>query len=225
MKIANNQRGEATGTKILDAALELFREQGFENTTMRGIAEKAQVATGAAYYYYASKDAIVMDFYRRSCDEMQRMLEDALAGTRGLEAGLRAIIQVKLTQFAPNRDVLRALLRNGADPSYALSPFSAETRQIRDLDISWFQRAISQSGMRISKDLAPHLPGVLWFFQMGVIFFWITDESSQQARTARLLPLACKTAAMLVRFSSLPLMRPLRKPVLELIEIATGIER
>ena len=39
---------------------------------MRGIAERAGVATGAAYYYYASKDAIVMDFYERACDQMQK---------------------------------------------------------------------------------------------------------------------------------------------------------
>ncbi|MGB9079563.1 MAG: helix-turn-helix domain-containing protein, partial [Terracidiphilus sp.] len=52
-------KAEETGTRILDAALALFRQEGFDNATMRGIAEKAGVATGAAYYYYPSKDAIV----------------------------------------------------------------------------------------------------------------------------------------------------------------------
>ena len=74
-----DSKSDATGGKILSAALELFREQGFDAATMRGIAERAKVATGAAYYYYASKDAIVMDFYRRSCDEMQQKLTAALA--------------------------------------------------------------------------------------------------------------------------------------------------
>jgi AcrR family transcriptional regulator len=57
-----DSKAEATAGKILDAALALFREQGFDAATMRGIAERAEVATGAAYYYYPSKDAIVMDF-------------------------------------------------------------------------------------------------------------------------------------------------------------------
>ena len=38
---------------------------------MCGISERAGVATGAAYYYYPSKDAIVMDFYQRAWDGMQ----------------------------------------------------------------------------------------------------------------------------------------------------------
>ena len=215
-------KAEATASKILDAALELFREQGFDAATMRGIAERAGVATGAAYYYYASKDAIVMDFYQRSCDELQDKIRLALKSINSLERGLNELIRVKLTHFEPNRDVLRALLRNGADPNYPLSPFSGETKQIRDLDMSWFHQVIGQSGVRVPRDLAPCLPGVLWFFQMGVILFWVTDDSPRQGRTAKLLPLACKVVASLLRFSSLPLMRPLRKPVLELIEIVGG---
>ena len=49
--------------------------------------EKAGVATGAAYYYYPSKDAIVMDFYQRSCAEMQPKIEAALEAAAGLENG------------------------------------------------------------------------------------------------------------------------------------------
>src|SRR5436305_11056650 len=105
-------RAEETGKKILEAALELFRQEGFDRTTMRDIAQAANVATGAAYYYYVSKDAIVMDFYRRSSEEMQPKIEAALEGATGLEAKLRELIRVKLTHFGPNRGVLRALLRN-----------------------------------------------------------------------------------------------------------------
>src|SRR5215470_8405519 len=128
-------KAEATGLRILDAALELFRQQGFDNTTIRDIARKAGVATGAAYYYYPSKEAIVMDFYRQSSAAMQPKIEGGLSEVTGLEARLRTLIGVKLDHFGPDRTVLRALLRNGADPAYALSPFSAETREIRDADI------------------------------------------------------------------------------------------
>jgi AcrR family transcriptional regulator len=215
-------KAEETGFRILEAALALFRKEGFDTTTMRDIAKKARVATGAAYYYYPSKDAIVMDFYQRSCAEMQPKIEAALQEARGLETRLRQLIQVKLVHFAPNRGVLRALLRNGADPRHPLSPFSPETKEIRDIDIDWFRRILVDCGMRIPRDLELHLPGVLWFFQMGVIFFWVIDESQDQARTARLLDLAARSVATLIRVSALPLMRPLRKTALQLIEVVKG---
>ena len=212
-------KAEETSLKILNAALELFRQQGFESTTMRDIAQRAGVATGAAYYYYDSKDAIVMDFYLRSSAEMQPKIEAALSHARGLESRLRALIQVKLAHFEPNRVVLRALLRNGADPKHPLSPFSAQTKAIRDTDMAWFSRILVDCGVRIPRDLEPHLPSALWFFQMGMILFWVIDDSPHQSRTERLLELATKVIANLVRVSAVPFMRPLRKTALQLIEI------
>ena len=215
-------KSEETRARILNAALTLFRERGFESATMRDVAEEAGVATGAAYYYYPSKDAMVMDFYRRSCAEMQPKIEAALEHATGLERRLRELIRVKLQHFAPNRSVLRALLRNGADPKNPLSPFSPETQEIREIDIAWFRRILVDCGVRIPRDIGPHLPGVLWFFQMGVIFFWVIDESREQARSNRLLDLAAKGVTSLIRVSALPLMRPVRKAALELVEIVKG---
>src|ERR1700676_3405273 len=101
--INQTAKAEETSLKILDAALDLFREQGFDTATMRDIAAKAGVATGAAYYYYPSKDAIVMDFYHRSCADMQTKIQVAIEHIDGLEARLRELIRVKLVHFAPNR--------------------------------------------------------------------------------------------------------------------------
>lgn len=215
-------KSDETRERILNAALTLFRERGFDTGTMRDIAQKAGVANGAAYYYYVSKDAIVMDFYQRSCTEMQPKIEAALEHATGLERRLRELIRVKFIHFAPNRGVLRTLLRNGADPTHPLSPFSPETKEIRDIDIAWFRRILIDCGVRIPRDLEPHLPGILWFFQMGVIFFWVIDESPDQAHSNRLLDLAAKSVTSLIRVSALPLMRPVRKAALELVEIVKG---
>jgi len=40
-----------------------------------------------------------------------------------------------------------------------------------------------------------------------VIFFWIIDDSPNQARTARLLELSAKSVASLIRVSALPILR------------------
>jgi AcrR family transcriptional regulator len=220
--MASTPKAEETGRRILDSALELFRLEGFDTATMRDIARKAGVATGAAYYYYPSKDAIVMAFYRRACEEMQPRLEAAIKLRANLETRLRELIRVKLVYFAPDRGILRALLRNGADPKHPLSPFSPQTSEIREIDIAWFRRILVDCGTKIPRDIEPHLPGVLWFFQMGIIFFWVIDESADQTKTARLLELAAKSVVFLIRVSALPLMRPLRKTALQLIAIVEG---
>lgn len=215
-------KSEETRRRILSAALKLFHDRGFEAATMRDIAEEAGVATGAAYYYFPSKDAIVMEFYRRSSAEMQPKIEAALDKATRLEQRFHDLIRVKWAHFAPHRGVLRALLRNGADPGYPLSPFSSQTKEIREIDIGWFRRLVVDCGVRIPKDLEPHLPDVLWFFQMGAIYFWVIDESPRQAKSDRLLAIAARSIAALIRISALPLMRPVRKAALEVVQIVKG---
>src|SRR6478672_7813407 len=96
-------KAQATGEKILDVALALFRTQGFDSTTMRDIAAKAGVATGAAYYYYPSKDAIVMAFYQRTFDEMRTKIQKVVDAPGSLEVRMRELIRVKLEHFGKNR--------------------------------------------------------------------------------------------------------------------------
>jgi hypothetical protein len=103
-----------------------------------------------------------------------------------------------------------------------LSPFNTQTKEIRDIDLAWFRHILADCETKIPRDLEPDLPGVLWLFQMGVIFFWVIDDSPNQARTERLLGVAARSVASLVKVSGLPFMRPLRKTALQLIQIVKG---
>jgi len=177
------------------------------------------VATGAAYYYFDSKDAIAMAFYQQAQSDMAPLLEHAVAASGDLRQRIHALLEVKLRYFAPNRSLLRALAAH-TDPEHPLSPFSEQTREIREGDVKFFERALDGSGVRVARDLAPHLPRLLWLYQMGLIFFWLADRSPGQVRTARLTGRSLHLLVNLLKLGGLPLMRPLRRTVLELIEIA-----
>ena len=58
-----------------------------------------------------------------------------------------------------------------------------------------------------------------------MIFFWVIDDSPRQVRTDRLLDLATKSVAFLIRVSTLPLMRPLRKTAIQLVQIVKGEDK
>ncbi|HLK47310.1 MAG TPA: TetR family transcriptional regulator [Bryobacteraceae bacterium] len=218
-ELKSGSKGEETRQRILNAALALFHERGLENATMREIAEKAGVATGAAYYYFSSKDAIVLAFYERAAQETALQIDQVLEKTTDLRKRIAGVLEVKLGYFAPSRRLLTALAAH-VDPAHPLSPFSEATRDIREEDIERFRRAVSGSRTRIPKDLEGPLPRLLWMYQMALILYWIHDRSPGQQKTAELIDGTLRLVARLIQLSSLPLLRPFRRQVLDLCRAA-----
>ena len=64
-----------TRERILDVALELFTEQGFDGTSLREIAEQLGVTKAAIYYHFESKDDILLALHLR----LHEFGKDALA--------------------------------------------------------------------------------------------------------------------------------------------------
>jgi len=215
-------RAEDTRRKIYEAAMEMFREKGFEETTMRDIAAKAGVALGGAYYYFSSKDAIVLAFYREMQETSTPLVGGALTDKKKLKERIRAVLDQRLKLLAPNRKFCAALFRHAPDGADPLSPFSEDSRLIREAAIEQMRVALEGGDVKIPADLRPQLPYLLWLYQMALIMFWLYDRSPDQQRTQRLMEKSLGLLVSLLRISSLPLMKPLRKTALELVEAASG---
>lgn len=221
MKKTAVKKSEETRKRILDAALELFRERGFERATMREVAREAGVAVGAAYYYFDSKDAIVLAFYARAQAEMLPGIAEALDRAKTLEDRLRAVIGHKFAYFRPNRRLLGALSAH-TDPEHPLSPFGREARAIREEDIALFERAATESGVKLPGTVRPYLARLLWMYQMGLILFWVYDGSAGQKRTELLYEKTLKMLLVTLRIAEVPLLRPLHRLAGELLEVIYG---
>jgi len=214
-------KAEETRERIVDTALRLFRDKGFDETTMRDVAAEAGMATGAAYYYFRSKEELVMALYARTAHEARSLIPPLVDRSKELKKRIRAVIDAKFAQFAPHRRLLVALVRIGMDPSHPLSPFGKETSPMRDEGIDYFRAAIDGSSTKIPRDLHDDLPRLLWLYQLGLILFWIYDESPRQRRTQTLVDGTLDLVVRLIQISSLPLMGPLRKRAVALLQAVT----
>jgi AcrR family transcriptional regulator len=217
-KLRSTPRAEDTRRKIYDSALQLFREQGFEQTTMRDIAQAARVALGAAYYYFSSKEAIVLAFYKEMQEGSHEAVLQAMQEHKKMKDRIRCVLQKRFELLEPNRKFCDALFRHAPDSQDPLSPFSEETRAIREGAIEHLRLAVEGGDTKVPPDLQKRLPYLLWLYQMGLILFWVYDRSPGQQRTEKLLEKSLGLIVNLIRISTLPLMKPLRKTVLELVE-------
>jgi AcrR family transcriptional regulator len=210
-------KSEATRARILESALATFRERGFEKSSMREIAAAAGVALGSTYYYFDSKDAIVMAFYQRAQQEMAPSLDAILSEAKTLEARLRGLISHKFKYFDSNRALLGALSAH-SDPAHPLSPFSHETAAIREQDVAFFERAVGDSKVKLPSNIRLYLPRLLWLYQMGLLLFWVYDHSPGQARTQILFDKTLKMMLIALRLAGLPFLRPIHRLAGELLQ-------
>ena len=218
-------KAERTRAAILESALSLFRERGFEATTMRDVARRAGVSAGNAYYYFASKDHLVQGFYAESHADHLALCEEALSGTVDLEQRLLAVFRTKLETSEPYHRFAGQLFKVAADPQSPLHPFSEASRPVREESIALMARTLDGARLKVPADLRAELPYLLWLHLMGIVLFWIHDDSPGRVRTHRLAERTAGIVAKLIGLASNPLMRPLRRQVLELLaEIKTDVE-
>jgi len=108
-----DQAGESTREKILDVALDLFTDQGFDGTSMREIAERLHISKPAIYYHFASKEEILMALHMR----LHAFGRSALARLAGQTVTLQlwgSLLSELLDQMLDQRKIFLMHERNQA---------------------------------------------------------------------------------------------------------------
>lgn len=213
------RKGEQTRERILDAALELFRERGFEETTMRAIAESAGVAVGNAYYYFRAKEYLVQAFYERTHDEHLEASREVLNSERDFEKRLLGVMRKKIETATPYHQLSGVLFRTAADPRNPINPFSHDSEPLRERSTALFAEVLEGSDLKVSnRRLKAELPNLLWLFHMGILLYWIHDDSPGCVRTYRLLERSVSLVVRLITLAKLPILRPLTNTALAVME-------
>jgi AcrR family transcriptional regulator len=186
---------------------------------MRGVANAAGVAIGAAYYYFQGKEAIVQAYY----DDVQKQHAERVAtaiaeGRYDLEERLRIAFHAKFEILSRDRKILGALFRYSADPGHPLSAFGPATRATREASIQVFAAAVGKE--KLPEDIAEVLPTALWALHMGILLYFIYDESQGQERTHKLIDGVIRMIARVLALARLPILKPLRGSLVSLMREA-----
>ncbi len=216
------RKGEQTRAQILETALELFHERGYEETTMRAIAEAAGVAVGNTYYYFRSKEHLIQAFYERTHQEHLAASRKVLERERGLRERLLGVMQAKLDIIMPYHQFAGVLFKTAASPSSPLNPFSEESLPTRRQSTELFAEVIAGADTRLTAELVAELPNLLWVYHMGVVLYWIHDSSPGCAKSYRLMERSVRLVLRLVSLFQFPLLRPFLRELLMLVAELRG---
>jgi AcrR family transcriptional regulator len=217
------RKAELTRNKIVDAALGLFAERGFEQTTMRLIADRAGVSVGNAYYYFRSKEDLMQAYYRSLFEAYAENVTPALEIETDFVRRLTVAVIAWLDTARPYHAFAGAFFRIAADPSSPLSPFSVESRPTRDAMTQVFEQVVTGAKrLRTSDEVRARLPELLWLFHMGVVLRWVYDASPDQAETRLLVERTAPVIGQLVGLSRLPVLRGSANDLMALFDLLSG---
>jgi AcrR family transcriptional regulator len=102
------RKKQRTREQIIEAAMGLFAERGYQATTIADIAEAADVAPRTFFSYFPSKEAVVFHNVERDLDSLASALDDRLPGETAFDA-LRRWIDAMFDEKIAEED--EALLR------------------------------------------------------------------------------------------------------------------
>ena len=95
---------------VLSSAARLFREQGYDRTTVKEIAEACNMLPGSLHYRYQAKEDILVDLMRLGLEQASIAVTQAVAGATKPAEQLRRGINAHLQLLVSGSDMVYVLL-------------------------------------------------------------------------------------------------------------------
>jgi len=180
---------EDTKQRILRAALDLFKEKGFEGTTTKEISKKSGIAEGTLFNYFKTKEDLALYFLQKETEDLIKWFR---AETRLQKAPLPeklfAIIHRQLEYIEPYEDFIGAVLYRSLQPTSSLSPLSFESQELRLKYLRFIREVLAEAEER--REIPP-LGGLgayaVGLFYIGIVTHWLHDGSRGKQKTLALL--------------------------------------
>jgi len=149
---------KATRDHIVEAADNLFYQQGFEHTSFAHIARAVNISRGNFYYHFKSKDEILSAVIQRRLANTRAMLEQWQMAGESPAGRIRCFINILIV----NRDKIKRYGCPVGSLTMELSKLShtgqSEANQLFSLFRTWLRRQFEQLGRGADADeLAMHL--------------------------------------------------------------------
>lgn len=101
-----------TKENILKAAIELFSEKGYYETSMAAIAEKAGVGKGTLYWYFSSKDEMFKSLITEKIQELQPSIKNIIESGLPAEKAFQEFIRIMIKFMIENRNLSKIVMTN-----------------------------------------------------------------------------------------------------------------
>jgi AcrR family transcriptional regulator len=180
-------KSERTKEMILQQALFLFQQDGYESVTMRDLAKACELSLGAFYYHFKNKEEIVLEIFKASLiGHAERTRKYLSTHKSSLEATMIWVCRDRFQEFGPYQAVLRALSQK-LDPHDPISPWHKSSLPIREQSIELFEEIVVHCFSSVDAETKRQLARGLWLQHLLILGCWSFDRSPDFKKAELLL--------------------------------------
>lgn len=188
IKMSRKERAQLTRQKLVDAALDLFFEKGYENVTVDDICEKAGVSKGAFYGHFKSKDQAVVEEFLKVDDYYQEMLPQILQEETYVDKGI-AFVRLALRYIASQGEmVIKVAYSSQISPGREASPIASRDRLLYMMAERLIKEAQEAGEVRQDLDGA-EIAQIIITSIRGIVYEWCLQDGGFDLEAAA-IPLA-----------------------------------
>lgn len=155
--------------KIMEAAIKVFAERGFERTRITDVAKRAGTAYGLVYYYFENKEKLLKDILKENWIEFLRIINEVKTGKKGFKKKVEEICSFLVKIYSQFPELLKVVVIE-----YSRSPRLSD-KEIRN----YLSEAVDAMGEivkdaqkkgEIRKNINPFIASIVFFGIIDAIF-------------------------------------------------------
>jgi len=187
MKITQSAK-EKTKVKILQSAVDLIIEKGFDNASLREMAKNAGVSNPTIYNYFPSKEKLLYAYIEQKHKEAVATIQEIEDfHTYTLREQLQTLIETELELYLEDREFIIQI----ADMVFHSSGLKMgklyETNAIFIETVEEMLNIAIEAEEIAEPPFKEHLPKLFWDYYIMVVAYWVKDDSEMFENTTQFI--------------------------------------
>ncbi len=191
MAKTSKKQQQQTRLEIIETAVDLFTEQGFDATTMKQIARKVGIGDATIYKYFSNKDKLVFAYYHTRAEQsVEEFLQEEELEYHSLQEKLQLLIDIYLGKMLADREFVESSLKMiMKSPSVLFDDITPIRKEfvgvIQDILIE-----AEKSGEIAHSPFTASAARLTNDFILAVLLYWVKDDSDEFSNTTQMVDMS-----------------------------------
>lgn len=199
MKISKEQK-EQTKRSIIEAAVDLIIELGFEKATMRKIARQAGVGDATIYKYFSTKEKILLAYYEvKAQDTIKELEEISDFDEYDLQEKVQTLVETYLDKIIGDREFVQESIKMILYTPIFLFKDVAPVKKEFNTVVKTFLDSAVEKGELEEFPFMNMIPDFASEYVMAILLYWTQDESDEFSDTTQLIDLTLSLGILVLK--------------------------